>query len=67
MRAEVEGLYYPTVQVGDHVSSGQAVGQITDVFGELLQPVAAPSDGRVLFVVTSLAINPGDPLLAIAN
>ena len=66
LRSEVEGLYYPAVQVGDQVSKGDAVGEITDVFGHVLQPVQAPGDGTALFVVTSLAINPGDPLLAIA-
>ena len=66
LRAEVEGLYYPAVQVGSHVSEGQAIGKITNVFGEVLQSVEAPGDGTALFVVTSLAINPGDPLLAIA-
>ena len=66
LRADVDGLYYPAVQVGDRVRAGQAVGKITDVFGETLQPVEAPGDGTVLFVVTSLAINTGDPLLAIA-
>lgn len=67
LRAEVNGLYYPTVQVGDTVHEGQALGHITDAFNNELQAMYAPQDGVVLFLVTSLSINTGDPLLAIAG
>jgi len=67
LRADVDGLYYPAVQVGDTVETGRAVGCITDPFNNELQAVHAPQDGVVLFLVTSLAINTGDPLLAIAG
>ncbi|MEZ4868676.1 MAG: succinylglutamate desuccinylase/aspartoacylase family protein [Caldilineaceae bacterium] len=66
LRAEANGLYYPGVQVGDAVREGQEVGHIDDIFGNRLQTAHAPQAGTVLFVVTSLAINTGDPLLAIA-
>jgi hypothetical protein len=38
---------------------------VRDAFGSVLQAVPAPIDGVVLFLVTSLAMNSGDPLLAI--
>jgi hypothetical protein len=65
LRSEHEGYYYPTVSVGDMVRAGQAVGSVTDFRGTILQSVTAPVEGRVLFLVTSLAINKADPLLAI--
>jgi predicted deacylase len=63
--SEQDGFYYPGVEVGQAVREGQPLGSITDLAGNLLQAVEAPADGRVLFLVTSLAINKGDPLLAV--
>jgi len=65
LRSEHDGCYYPSVKVGDTVSEGQAVGRVAGFDGETLQPVTAPVGGTVLFLVSSLAINNGDPLLAI--
>ncbi len=66
LRSEHEGLFYPAVAVGEMVTEGQAVGHIADIFGNVLQEAHAPVSGEVLFLVTSLAINDGDPLMAIA-
>jgi predicted deacylase len=65
LRSEQDGYYYPGTQVGEIVSEGQNIGSVTDYQGNILQEVIAPADGRVLFLVTSLAINKGDPLLAV--
>lgn len=65
LRAEQDGLWYPAARSGQTVRKGQALGRITDPFGDTLQPVAAPLEGVVLFAVTSLAINAGDPLYGI--
>lgn len=64
LRAESEGLWYPTERLGK-VTKGQALGQITDPFGKVLQTVVSPLDGVILFSVTSLAINVDDPLYGI--
>jgi predicted deacylase len=65
LRAEHDGLWYPTLKAGETVRAGQDLGRITDPFGVMLQEIAAPQDGVVLFAVTSLAINHGDPLYGI--
>ncbi|HZU13994.1 MAG TPA: succinylglutamate desuccinylase/aspartoacylase family protein [Chloroflexota bacterium] len=65
MRAETRGLFHPSVRVGEQVRDGQHLGQIVDYFGNPLQSVNAVTDGEVVFLVTSLAINAGDPLLAL--
>jgi predicted deacylase len=57
--------WYPTVEIGQRVEEGQAVGVVRDYFGETLEEHRAPASGVVLFMVTSLAINEGDPLLAV--
>ncbi len=67
LRSEHNGVYYPAVKVGEHVTVGQDLGRVADVFGNTLQALQAPRNGVVLFLVTSLAMNSGDPLLAIAE
>ena len=53
--------------VGQRVEEGQEVGEVQDAFGAILQGVVAPMPGILLFIVSSLAMNAGDPLLAIAD
>ncbi len=61
-RSEHDGFYYPKVEPGQTVEAGQEFGVITDVEGNVLQRAVVPTAGQVLYVVTSLAINRGDPL-----
>jgi hypothetical protein len=65
LRSEHEGYWYPAVAVGETVRQGQDLGHVADYLGNVLQPVASPADGVVLFLVTSLSMNPGDPLLSV--
>lgn len=65
MRAQQDGLFHPTVQIGETVSEGQPIGRITDYFGNELQSLTAVASGEIVFLVTSLAMNADDPLLAI--
>ncbi len=65
LRSEHEGFWYPRVAVGEEVKAGQELGRITDYEGCVLQQAISPADGRVLFIVSSLAINDTDPLLAV--
>ncbi len=65
LRSEQDAFWYPAVAVGDVVRQGQELGRVLDYQGNVLQTAPSPADGAVLFLVTSLAINKGDPLLAI--
>jgi len=67
LRAEAGGCWMPVVGVGEQVAAGQRLGEVQDPFGRTLQAVEAPIGGIILFIVTSLAMNAGDPLLAIAD
>ncbi len=67
MRATTSGYWHPAVGVGERVAAGTVVGEIQDAFGAGLERPAAPMDGVVIFLVTSLAMNAGDPLLALAG
>lgn len=64
MRSDVQGFWYPAVEVGAKVKKGQKLGVIKDAWGQVLQDVVSEGDGDVLFLVSSLSINAGDPLLS---
>jgi uncharacterized protein len=65
VRSEHEGFWYPAVAVNDKVKAGQQLGCVKDCEGRVLQTAVGPADGVVLFIVSSLAINQTDPLLAV--
>jgi len=67
MRATASGYWHPAVAVGATVAAGSVVGAVLDAFGRTLEAPVAPIDGVVIFLVTSLAMNAGDPLLALAG
>jgi uncharacterized protein len=65
LRAEFAGFWYPLVTAGDKVTNGQKIGQVRMLTGETVQEVSSSIDGIILFSVSSLAINKGDPLYGI--
>ncbi len=65
LRSEHAGCWYPAVRAGEHVTEGQMIGVIKNYWGDVLVEHRAPAGGVVIFVVTSLAINPIDPLVGI--
>ena len=67
LRSAHDGLFYSSVNVGDEVVEGQTLGRLADYLGETLEEVKAPASGPVLFLVTTLAMNNGDPLLAVGR
>ncbi len=67
MRAGAAGYWHPAVEVDERVAEGAVVGEIRDAFGTVLERPTAPIEGVVIFLVTSLAMNAGDPLLALAR
>jgi uncharacterized protein len=67
MRATTSGYWHPAVEVGDWIPAGTVVGEVQDAFGSVLERPSAPMDGVAIFLVTSLAMNAGDPLLALAG
>ncbi len=48
LTAEQEGIYFPTVTVGQDVSRGTNLGEVRDYFGKVLQSVEAPEDAKVM-------------------
>jgi predicted deacylase len=64
-RSEHVGFWYPQIEVGETVTAGQNLGCIKDWEGNILQTALSPGAGTVLFIVSSLAIHPNDPLFAV--
>ncbi|MCP2034274.1 putative deacylase [Planomicrobium sp. HSC-17F08] len=64
-RSDMKGLWYPAVQIGDAVAKDQVLGRLANEFGDTVKEVVSHTEGTVLFLVSSLAINDTDPLLAV--
>ncbi|MFZ3577606.1 M14 family metallopeptidase [Virgibacillus sp. DJP39] len=64
-RSDIKGLWYPDVEIGNTVTKGQYLGRLANEFGETVKEITSDTEGIVLFLVTSLAINDNDPLLAV--
>lgn len=62
--ADDSGRWYAFVKRDDEVKEGQKIGEIRDLFGNILQEYYAKYDGVVLMVVSTLAVQKGDPILA---
>lgn len=65
LRTDVSATYHPTVAVGDPVEKDAVIGELHDLFGETIRELHSPGTGNVLFLVTSLAVKAGDPLLGV--
>jgi len=65
LAAEHGGIFYPAVTVGQRVEKAQVVGEFRDWFGDPIARIESPAAGIVLFLVTSPAINKGDPILSV--
>ncbi len=65
MNSPAEGMWYPSVAVGDTVTEGQTIGRIGDLFGETLAEITAPHAGDILFITSSPAMRRDGLILAI--
>lgn len=58
-------IFLSEVKVNEWVKEGQSLEQMVDLLWNPLSDVTAPSDGLILFVVTSSAVKKGGLLLGI--
>lgn len=65
--ADASGRWYAFVTREDRVKKGQKLGEIRDLFGNVLHEYHAKFDGVVLMVVATLAIKKGNPIIAYGN
>ena len=62
LRSPVEGMWYPSVEVGAQVREGQNIGRIGNLYGDTLAEISAPHGGVVLFITSAPAM-PQDGLI----
>jgi predicted deacylase len=63
VRARRAGLLYLTARIGDEITAGEEVGQIRDVFGDVVERVCASGNGIVGLIWAHKVVNTGDPIL----
>ncbi len=63
VRSEIDGMWYPGVELNQPVKKDQAVGCIRDYFGQHVLDVKSLLDGIVTVVRTSPAIKAGNVLI----
>jgi uncharacterized protein len=56
LRCEHGGWWEPSVRAGDEVRAGAKLGNVQSLFGDVLEEIAAPDDGVVLFLTSSPAV-----------
>lgn len=65
--SEVDGCWYPSVEVGQTVPKGAFVGVIKDFFGNILKEYYAPANVVVLYMTVTLGIKSGTALIALGQ
>jgi predicted deacylase len=56
LRSPVQGMWYPSVDVGARVLEGQKIGRIGNLYGDTLVEISAPHDGVILFITSAPAM-----------
>ena len=65
LTSPAEGMWYPSVAVGEGVREGQTIGRVGNLYGDTLDEVTAPHDGDVLFITSAPAMRADGLILAI--
>jgi predicted deacylase len=60
-----KGWWEPAVRAGDIVQSSTVLGVVRNLYGDVLEEIAAPDDGVLLFVTTSPAVTADGLLLGL--
>ena len=64
LEADIQGLWYTAVGCGSIVKKGETLGRLEDIYGNFIKEYPAEDDCYVLYYAQSLAVNPGDALVA---
>jgi predicted deacylase len=65
LRSPAEGMWYPSVQVGERVRGGQVIGRIANLYGDTVAEITAPHDGAMLFITSAPAMQNDGILTAV--
>ena len=67
VKAEKGGLFYSMVDIDDEVKKEQKIGEIWDLWGNVVETLHSPEDGVVRKMSTNHATNSGETLIQIMN
>ena len=57
------GLLRLAIGIGDEIKPGQAIAEVCDVFGDVVERIVSPADGIARIIWTHKAVNTGDPIV----
>lgn len=57
------GLLRLAIGIGDEIKEGQAIAEVCDVFGDVVERIVSPADGIARIIWTHKAVNTGDPIV----
>jgi predicted deacylase len=63
----VSGFFVQRVKLLDQVKAGDLVGEVRDLFGEVLEDVRTLSAGIVAVLRSDPLVNPGDPVCLVSE
>ena len=66
VKATKGGIWYPKVEIGDHVKKGQELGTMKDLFGNKIETYISPEKGWVRFLRVWYSVNTGEPLVTVS-
>ncbi|TFH15932.1 hypothetical protein E4H04_07485 [Candidatus Bathyarchaeota archaeon] len=64
--AKTGGIWHTAVEIGQYVKKGQILGNLTDLFGNVLDTYTAPKGGWVRFLRVWYSVNVGEPLISVS-
>ena len=64
-KAENAGIWHGFHELGSRVKKGEPVGEVTDLFGNVLESYIAPEDAKVTFLRTFYSVNQGEGLIGL--
>jgi predicted deacylase len=67
IRATRGGLLHRKVSLNARVKAGQIVATVTNLFGDVVEEIAAPQDGPVVRIATLPAVSAGDRVLQLGE
>jgi predicted deacylase len=67
LRCRQAGFWVAAVKTGDEVEAGALLGEVRDLYGDVIEEVRAPSPGVLLFLTTSAAVADDGLLLGLGT
>lgn len=66
LRSTTTGLFEAMVERGQHVQTGEPIGRVLDFHGKVLEEIAAPFPGEILYVVRTPPMTAGEPVAMVS-